>query len=138
MRVRLPLSSFYSLLLKKRRKPPLPFKCQSLTFKVLRSRLLLHFQLCWKVFESLPLLLLDTNLDAKASEVHGKRSVLVRTVETRDGEVRDVHPLGGGATLNCCFCTPDALGKGLIFAFSKPLFLFQIIKESTAEHKDLP
>lgn len=33
--------------------------------------------------------LLETNLDTKTPEAHVKRSILVRTVETRDGEVGD-------------------------------------------------
>lgn len=45
---------------------------------------------------------LETNLDTKTPEAHVKRSILVRTVETRDGEVgagshctSHVCPLGG-------------------------------------------
>ena len=39
---------------------------------------------------------IETNLDTKTPEAHVKRSILVRTVETRDGEVcvfTEWHPL---------------------------------------------
>lgn len=71
----------------------------------------------------------------------------MRTVETRDGEVRDVSPLLRGGVVGgwgvhaepcCCVCTPEAPGKGLFLSVLNLFFLLQIIKESTTEHQDLP
>lgn len=60
----------------------------------------------------------------------------MRTVETRDAEVRDVSPLlGGGGAVSAHLRLWE---KVSFFSFLNLFFLLQIIKESTTEHQDLP
>lgn len=76
-----------------------------------------------------------------------KRSILVRTVETRDGEVCTTRHDAKTSVKKTPISHPSALGGNVEHrvTFTKkcpfnPLFhsSFQIIKESTTEHKDLP